>query len=79
MRPTPRTDAYLNSFRDGYGLAVFAGTLERELAEAMDTIKLFADCVESLAFEMEPPNKFSPRFVQMAIEARAAIAKATGE
>ena len=53
--------------------------LERELAEAVDTIKRFADCVESLAFEMEPPNKFTPRFVQMAIEARAFLQRLDGK
>ena len=94
MRPTPRVDALIEECKRECSLhgkplwsdaalnndpfVINARTLERELAEAVDTIKRFADCVD---FEMKPPNKFTPRFVQIAIEitrARAFLQRVQG-
>jgi hypothetical protein len=39
----------------------------------------FAEAVERLAFEMPAPNAFTPRFVQMCIEARRRRSSPAGE
>lgn len=41
-------------------------------------LRKFADAVEALAFKMPPPNKWTPQFVQLAIEARRLAASGQG-
>lgn len=43
----------------------------REGAEAKtEQFKQFINAVEKLAFEMEPPNDYTPRFIQLVVAAR---------
>ena len=38
-------------------------------------MKVFVEAVEKLAFEMRPPNAYTPRFVQLCVEARRWLAE----
>ena len=40
---------------------------------AADLLEPFTKAVEKLAFEMPPPNEYTPRLVQMCIEQRAML------
>lgn len=51
-----------------------------ELAQARaerleEMFRLFANAVEKRAFEMPAPNQYTPIFVQLVVEARAALAE----
>lgn len=41
--------------------------------EAWRNLEHFISAVERLAFEMPAPNPYTPRFVQMCVEARSAF------
>jgi hypothetical protein len=45
----------------------------------MKTIAGFIDAVEKLAFEMPVPNPYTPRFIQMCVEARQAFGSTKSE
>ena len=56
------------------GLRRAAGNFQRGCeAVAAERVKwlAFTDAVEELAFEMAPPNAYTPSFVQLCVEARA--------
>lgn len=36
-------------------------------------LKAFIDAVERLAFDMKPPNPYTPQFVQLCVEARTRL------
>ena len=58
------------------GRLLAAEQYQRERADAAEKrTGLFIDAVRRLAFEMPPPNTYTPRFVQLCIEARAALAE----
>lgn len=54
--------------------------LTKERNELREALRPFADRIEKLAFEMPPPNAYTPRFVElaMALRALASVSK-TGE
>lgn len=47
-------------------------TNEAEIARLQKILENCATSIQRLAFEMDPPNKFTPRFVQLAVGLRQA-------
>ena len=49
--------------------------LEGEHYHLRRSLRSFVDRVERIAFDMEPPNPYTPQFVQICCEARALLSE----
>ena len=46
---------------------------EGKYARLVEVMKKYSDAVKELAFEMDPPNKFTPQFVQLSVRIRQVL------